>query len=141
MAEQKFPDIKCQYITVHISTVLDVHHFWGQPVDRQTLNQMKEINEILSLPLTTLPSTSIQNGLICAAPFLLQSSKMNSIDSRTSPEQAMTTIKYYRAKILQRIDNVTVEVFFIDWGNTEQVPMDQCNFYFIQFRDEHISID
>ena len=129
LPEQKFPDIKCQYLTLHISTVVDVNHFWGQPVDRQTLNQMKRINDILSSSssLTNLPVTSIQNGLICAAPFLHQSSRTTTTTTATPiPNEQISTLKYYRAKILHRIDNVTVEVFFLDWGNTEQIPIDQC---------------
>ena len=27
--------------------------------------------------------------------------------------------QYYRARITHRIDNVTMEVFFVDWRNTE----------------------
>ena len=34
--------------------------------------------------------------------------------------------QYYRARITHRIDNVTVERFFVDWVNPEQLPIDQC---------------
>ena len=124
LPEQKLPDIKCQYLTVHISTVVDVNHFWAQSVDRQTNIQIKQINDLLQGSLLPLSSTSIEIGIICAAPFHSQSSrttKNNSINSQS--------IQYYRARITHRIDNVTVEVFFVDWGNLEQIPIDQCLFF------------
>jgi hypothetical protein len=126
LPQQKLPDIKCQYLTINISTVIDVNHFWAQSVDRETNAQMKEINDILSHQLIILPTTSTEIGMICAAPFILLSPRT------TTPNQNHQLVKryqYYRAKITHRIDNVTVEVFFIDWGNTEQIPIDQCKHF------------
>jgi hypothetical protein len=138
LPQQKLPDIKCQYLTIHISTVVDVNHFWAQYVDRQTNIQMKQINDILSRQLIPLTSTSIEIGMICAAPFILLSPRTTTPNNH----QLVKRYQYYRAKITHRIDNVTVEVFFIDWGNTEQIPIDQCkllikikyfSFYFVYF--------
>src|ERR1700722_3861659 len=105
---------------MNISAVIDVNHFWAQYVDRETNGQMKLINDILSVSLSQLNPTQIEVGLICSAPFLL-------VSPRTStPNQFIKRSQYYRARILHRIDNVTVEVFFVDWGNSEQVPVSQC---------------
>lgn len=123
LPQQKLPDIKCQYLTMNISTVIDVNHFWGQYVDRQTNIHMKQIKDSLSKELISLSSTSIEMGMICAAPFLLDSPRTTTPNNN---QQLAQRYQYYRARILRRIDNVTVEVFFIDWGNTEQVSIDQC---------------
>jgi hypothetical protein len=120
LPQQKLPDIKCQYLTINISTVVDVNHFWAQYVDRETNAQMKQINEILSRQLTPLSPTSVEVGMICAAPFILLAPRT------TTPNQFVKRYQYYRARITHRIDNVTVEVFFVDWGNQEQIPIDQC---------------
>jgi hypothetical protein len=65
---------------------------------------------------------------MCAAPFMLLSPK--TITTATTPnnnQQLGKRYQYYRARITHRIDNVTVKRFvFVDWGNTEQVPIDQC---------------
>jgi len=116
LPQQKLPDIKCQYLTINISTVVDVNHFWAQYIDRETNAQMKQINEILSRHLIPLTLTSIEIGMMCAAPFTLQ----------IISNQFAKRSQYYRARITHRIDNVTVEVCFVDWGNTEQIPIDQC---------------
>ncbi|CAF3449699.1 unnamed protein product, partial [Rotaria sp. Silwood2] len=115
LPQQKLPDIKCQYLTINIPTVVDVNHFWAQYIDRETNAQMKQINEILSRQLIPLTVTSIEIGMMCAAPFILQ----------TTSNQFVKRSQYYRARITHRIDNVTVEVFFVDWENTEQIPIDQ----------------
>lgn len=122
LPQQKLPDIKCQYLTMNISTVIDVNHFWGQYVDRQTNVSMKQINESLSKDLISLSSTSIEIGMICAAPFLLDSLRTTTPNNN---QQMAQRYQYYRARIVRRIDNVSVEVFFIDWGNTEQISIDQ----------------
>ncbi|CAF0851885.1 unnamed protein product [Rotaria sordida] len=115
LLQQKLPDIKCQYLTINIPTVVDVNHFWAQYIDRETNAQMKQINEILSRQLIPLTLTPIEIRMMCAAPFILQ----------TTSNQFVKPSQYYRARITRRIDNVTVEVFFVNWGNTEQIPIDQ----------------
>ena len=73
LPQQKLPDIKCQYVTMNVSAVLDVNHFWAQYVDRETNLQMKQINEILSRSLTPLAHHQIEVELIYAAPFVVVS--------------------------------------------------------------------
>lgn len=123
LPQQKLPDIKCQYLTINISTVVDVNHFWAQYIDRETNAQMKQINDILSRQLIPLQSTSIEIGMMCAAPFILVSPRTTTPNQN---HQLVQRYQYYRAKITHRIDNVTVEVFFVDWGNTEHIAIDQC---------------
>jgi hypothetical protein len=41
LPQQKLPDIKSQYLTINVSTVVDVNHFWAQYIDRETNAQMK----------------------------------------------------------------------------------------------------
>ena len=128
LPQQKLPDIKCQYLTINVSTVVDVNHFWAQYVDQRTDAQMKQINDALSRQLIPLTPISIEIGMICAAPFLLLSPR-TATPSQNNNNQLVKRYQYYRAKITHRIDNVTVEVFFIDWGNTEQIPIDQCKHF------------
>jgi hypothetical protein len=129
LPQQKLPDIKCQYLTINISTVVDVNHFWAQYIDRETNAQMQQINNILSRPLIPLAATSIEIGMMCAAPFILLSPQTTTTTPNDNNHQFVKRYQYYRARITHRIDNVTVEVFFVDWGNTEQIPVDQCKFY------------
>ncbi|CAF1670420.1 unnamed protein product [Rotaria magnacalcarata] len=128
LPQQKLPDIKCQYLTINISTVVDVNHFWAQYVDRETNAQMKKINDLLSRTLLALTSTSVEIGMMCAAPFVLLSPQVTTPTpnhSNSNNCQLVKRYQYYRARVTHRIDNVTVEVFFVDWGNTEQIPIDQ----------------
>ncbi|CAF1398035.1 unnamed protein product [Adineta steineri] len=128
LPQQKLPDIKCQYLTIHISTVVDVNHFWAQYIDRETSLQMKQINDILSRTLIPLASASVEIGMMCAAPFILvtpQTAAIISNNNDNDQQQFNKRYQYYRARITHRIDNVTVEVFFVDWGNTEPIPIDQ----------------
>ncbi|CAF3113661.1 unnamed protein product [Rotaria sp. Silwood2] len=129
LPQQKLPDIKCQYLTINVSTVVDVNHFWAQYVDRETNAQMKQINDLLSRPLIPLTSTSIEIGMMCAAPFILVSPRTTTTttpnNNNSNNSQLVKRYQYYRARVTHRIDNVTVEVFFVDWGNTEQIAIDQ----------------
>jgi len=90
---------------------------------------MQQINNILSRPLIPLAATSIEIGMMCAAPFILLSPQTTTTTPNDNNHQFVKRYQYYRARITHRIDNVTVEVFFVDWGNTEQIPVDQCKFY------------
>ena len=89
---------------------------------------MKQINDILSRQLTPLAATSIEVGMMCAAPFILLSPRTTTPQNNNN-NQFVKRYQYYRARVTHRIDNVTVEVFFVDWGNTEQIPIDQCKLY------------
>jgi hypothetical protein len=61
--------------------------------------------------------------MMCAAPFILSPPRLTTPNNNP---QLVKRYQYYRARVTHRIDNVTVEVFFVDWGNTELVPIDQC---------------
>ncbi|UJR29861.1 hypothetical protein I4U23_017409 [Adineta vaga] len=123
LPQQRLPDIKCQYLTINISTVVDVNHFWAQYTDRESNIQMKQINDILSRSLTPFTATLVEIGMMCAAPFVLVSPQATS--SNDENQQIIKRYQYYRARIIHRIDNVTVDVFFVDWGNTEHISIDQ----------------
>uniref|UniRef100_A0A3P9PLI0 RNA helicase n=1 Tax=Poecilia reticulata TaxID=8081 RepID=A0A3P9PLI0_POERE len=82
----------------------DVGHFWGFPADEASLGKQRrltaEINKCTLSPVTV----SLYPNLLCLAPY-----------SETNEESL-----YYRAKILHMRGN-TVEVFFLDFGNTALV--------------------
>uniref|UniRef100_A0A3P9PL23 RNA helicase n=1 Tax=Poecilia reticulata TaxID=8081 RepID=A0A3P9PL23_POERE len=84
--------------------VIDVGHFWGFPADEASLGKQRrltaEINKCTLSPVTV----SLYPNLLCLAPY-----------SETNEESL-----YYRAKILHMRGN-TVEVFFLDFGNTALV--------------------
>ncbi|XP_068435838.1 ATP-dependent RNA helicase TDRD9 isoform X2 [Clinocottus analis] len=89
---------------VHITEVVDVGHFWGFQADEASLLKQRyltaELNSCTLHPVTV----SLYPNLLCLAPY----SENN--------EQKM----YYRAKILHMRGN-TVEVFFLDFGNSAVV--------------------
>ncbi|XP_054469828.1 ATP-dependent RNA helicase TDRD9 [Anoplopoma fimbria] len=89
---------------VNITEVVEVGNFWGFRADEASLEKQRhltaEINSRTLHPVTV----SLYPNLLCLAPY----SEMK--------EQNM----YYRAKILHMRVN-TVEVFFLDFGNTAVV--------------------
>uniref|UniRef100_A0A8D3DRD0 RNA helicase n=1 Tax=Scophthalmus maximus TaxID=52904 RepID=A0A8D3DRD0_SCOMX len=86
---------------VNITEVVDVGHFWGFQADEASLEKQRhltaEINKRTLHPVTV----SLYPNLRCLAPY---------------SEVAEPSL-YYRAKILHIRGN-TVEVFFLDFGNT-----------------------
>lgn len=131
LPQQRLPDIRCQYLTINVSTVVDVNHFWAQHTDHEANAQMRRINDNLSRPLTPLAAMAVEVGMMCAAPFMLAPPRAVAVatpddhDLRSGSSPAVKRYQYYRARITHRLDNVTVEVFFVDWGNTEHVSIDQ----------------
>uniref|UniRef100_A0A671WD89 ATP-dependent RNA helicase TDRD9 n=1 Tax=Sparus aurata TaxID=8175 RepID=A0A671WD89_SPAAU len=89
---------------VNVTEVLDVGHFWGFQADEASLEKQRhltaEINKRTLHPVTVM----LYPNLLCLAPY----SEVN--------DQSL----YYRAKILHIRGN-KVEVFFLDFGNTEVV--------------------
>ncbi|KAF7662633.1 hypothetical protein LDENG_00231020, partial [Lucifuga dentata] len=89
---------------VNITEVVEVGHFWGFQADEANLKKQRyltaEINRLDLLPV----SMSLYPNLLCLAPY------------SESNDQTL----YYRAKILQICGN-KVEMFFLDFGNTEVV--------------------
>ncbi|XP_019940808.2 ATP-dependent RNA helicase TDRD9 isoform X2 [Paralichthys olivaceus] len=92
------------FFVVNITEVVDVGHFWGFQADEASLEKQRwltaEINKHTLHPITV----SLYPNLRCLAPY----SEVN--------DQSL----YYRAKILHIRGN-TVEVFFLDFGNTAVV--------------------
>ncbi|XP_034432345.1 ATP-dependent RNA helicase TDRD9 isoform X2 [Hippoglossus hippoglossus] len=92
------------FFVVNITEVVEVGHFWGFQADEASLETQRcltaEINKHTLLPMPV----SLYPNLRCLAPY----SEVN--------EQSA----YYRAKILHIRGN-TVEVFFLDFGNTAVV--------------------
>lgn len=85
LPKQKLFDIICQYLTIDVSTVVDVNHSWIQRLDRETNIQMKQINDLSKL-LVRLLSPSIETGMIWVAPFQIQSSRKNKSGNQQSTE-------------------------------------------------------
>ncbi|XP_041810147.1 ATP-dependent RNA helicase TDRD9 [Chelmon rostratus] len=89
---------------VNITEVVDVGNFLGFQADEASLKKLRhltaEINERVLHPVTV----SLYPNLLCLAPY----SEVSDVSL------------YYRAKILHLRSN-TVEVFFVDFGNTAVV--------------------
>ncbi|XP_070698843.1 ATP-dependent RNA helicase TDRD9 [Pempheris klunzingeri] len=93
-----------RFFVVNITEVVEVGHFWGFQADEASLEKQRhltaEINKRTLHPVTV----SLYPNLLCLAPY-----------SENNDESM-----YYRAVILHMRGN-TVEVFFLDFGNTAVV--------------------
>ncbi|XP_061087856.1 ATP-dependent RNA helicase TDRD9 [Conger conger] len=88
---------------VNITEVVEVAHFWGFQADEPSLEKQRRLTaEINSRELRPV-SVSLYPNLLCLAPF-----------------ESEETGQYFRAKVLH-VWGSTVEVFFVDYGNTSQV--------------------
>ncbi|KAM4625880.1 ATP-dependent RNA helicase TDRD9 [Polymixia lowei] len=89
---------------VNITEVVEVGHFWGFQADEANMEKQRhltaEINTRELLPV----AVSLYPNLLCLAPY------------SESNEQCL----YYRAKVLH-VRGTSVEVFFLDFGNTALV--------------------
>uniref|UniRef100_A0A674EMP3 ATP-dependent RNA helicase TDRD9 n=1 Tax=Salmo trutta TaxID=8032 RepID=A0A674EMP3_SALTR len=91
-------------LTLLIHSVVEVGHFWGFQADDASMEKQRHLTaEINSHELCPLP-VSLYPNLLCLAPF------------SEGDEQGL----YYRAKILH-VCGSSVEVFFLDFGNTTLV--------------------
>uniref|UniRef100_A0A8C8GY56 ATP-dependent RNA helicase TDRD9 n=1 Tax=Oncorhynchus tshawytscha TaxID=74940 RepID=A0A8C8GY56_ONCTS len=89
---------------VNITDVVEVGHFWGFQADDASMEKQRHLTaEINSHELCPVP-VSLYPNLLCLAPF------------SEGDEQGL----YYRAKILH-VCGSSVEVFFLDFGNTSLV--------------------
>ncbi|XP_028251594.1 ATP-dependent RNA helicase TDRD9 [Parambassis ranga] len=88
---------------VNVTEVLEVGHFWAFPSDEVSLKKQRHLTTEINMR-TLSPITVLYPNLLCLAPY----SEVN--------DQSL----YYRAKILAIRGNV-VEVFFLDFGNSEVV--------------------
>ncbi|XP_067013969.2 probable ATP-dependent RNA helicase spindle-E [Anabrus simplex] len=102
------PSIDMSHLPLKVSHVIDPGHFWAQSTDEDTVSSLKflftKLNSEEYSPLGRHPKI----GEICIAPYL-------------EGERYF----YYRARVdaiyARKNDEPLVQVFFIDYGNTEQV--------------------
>eukprot|EP00071_Canis_lupus_P044623 XP_022278180.1 putative ATP-dependent RNA helicase TDRD9 [Canis lupus familiaris] len=93
-------------LTVDVTEVVEVGHFWGYRIDEKNSEILKkltaEINQLKLVPLPVHPHPD----LVCLAPFA-------DFDKES----------YFRAQILYVSGN-SAEVFFVDYGNRSHVDLD-----------------
>ncbi|XP_042302937.1 ATP-dependent RNA helicase TDRD9 isoform X2 [Sceloporus undulatus] len=93
-------------LSINVTEVVEVGHFWGYRIDEKSMNILKSLSaEINHLELTPL-SVRPYPDLVCLAPF-------------TDWEDE----KYYRAQILY-VSGDSAEVFYVDYGNRSKVALD-----------------
>uniref|UniRef100_UPI0037E94C75 ATP-dependent RNA helicase TDRD9 n=1 Tax=Semicossyphus pulcher TaxID=241346 RepID=UPI0037E94C75 len=86
---------------INITEVLEVGNFWGFQADEVSLEKQRRLTAEINMRTLEPVTVSLYPNLLCLAPY----SEVN--------DQSL----YYRAKILH-IRGSTVEVFFLDFGNT-----------------------
>uniref|UniRef100_A0A8K9XUW3 ATP-dependent RNA helicase TDRD9 n=1 Tax=Oncorhynchus mykiss TaxID=8022 RepID=A0A8K9XUW3_ONCMY len=107
---------------VNITDVVEVGHFWGFQADDASMEKQRHLTaEINSHELCPVP-VSLYPNLLCLAPF------------SEGDEQGL----YYRAKILH-VCGSSVEVFFLDFGNTSLVSCRLCSALSPQAQEFQIS--
>uniref|UniRef100_A0AAR2KQP2 ATP-dependent RNA helicase TDRD9 n=1 Tax=Pygocentrus nattereri TaxID=42514 RepID=A0AAR2KQP2_PYGNA len=99
-----------QVFIVNITEVVEVGHFWGFQADEVSMEKQRQLTTVINQRELQPVPVSLYPNLLCLAPFY---------ETHTQTEPA----SYYRAKILH-IMGSNVEVFFVDFGNTSQVPCD-----------------
>ncbi|XP_068959813.1 ATP-dependent RNA helicase TDRD9 [Petaurus breviceps papuanus] len=93
-------------LTIEVTEVVEVGHFWGYRIDEKNTNILKKLTvEINQLKLVSLPVRPYPD-LVCLAPFA-------NLNKET----------YFRAQILY-ISGNSAEVFFVDYGNRSHVSLD-----------------
>uniref|UniRef100_A0A4X2K3U9 ATP-dependent RNA helicase TDRD9 n=1 Tax=Vombatus ursinus TaxID=29139 RepID=A0A4X2K3U9_VOMUR len=93
-------------LTIEVTEVVEVGHFWGYRIDEKNTNILKKLTvEINQLKLVPLPIRPYPD-LVCLAPFA-------NLNKET----------YFRAQILYVSGN-SAEVFFVDYGNRSHVSLD-----------------
>ncbi|XP_041827179.1 ATP-dependent RNA helicase TDRD9 [Melanotaenia boesemani] len=90
---------------VNITEVVEVGHFWGFPADELSLEKQRHLTAEINMRTLCPVTVSLYPNLLCLAPY----------------SEATEQNLYYRAKILHMRGN-SVEVFFLDFGNTAVVP-------------------
>uniref|UniRef100_A0A674NJD8 ATP-dependent RNA helicase TDRD9 n=1 Tax=Takifugu rubripes TaxID=31033 RepID=A0A674NJD8_TAKRU len=88
-------------LVVNITEVMDVGHFWAFQADESSLEKQRHLTAEINKRTLNPVSVSLYPNLLCLAPY----------------SETCEPSFYYRAKILHLRGN-TVEVFFIDFGNT-----------------------
>ncbi|XP_077179907.1 ATP-dependent RNA helicase TDRD9 [Paroedura picta] len=106
-ASEKLRTITSLDLSINVTEVVEVGHFWGYRIDEKNITLLKnlstEINQLDLKPLSIRPYPD----LVCMAPF-------------TDWENE----KYYRAQILY-VSGEDVEVFYVDYGNRSKVMLHQ----------------
>ncbi|KAM9708386.1 ATP-dependent RNA helicase TDRD9 isoform 2-T2 [Menidia menidia] len=93
-----------RFFVVNITEVVEVGHFWGFPADEASLKKQRHLTAEINMRTLYPVTVSLYPNLLCLAPY----------------SQFTEHNLYYRAKILHMRGN-TVEVFFLDFGNTAVV--------------------
>jgi hypothetical protein len=99
-------DYLFECVIVHVNSVED---FYVQKVDAHTVNSMTVLQSTIQAKVQNnelKPLHHVDLNKLCVAFF-------------TDDEQ------YYRAKVINQVDATTYTVFFIDFGNTSTVQIDQ----------------
>ncbi|XP_062974563.1 ATP-dependent RNA helicase TDRD9 [Elgaria multicarinata webbii] len=103
---EKLPTIRSLELSINVTEVVEVGHFWGYRIDERSMTFLKNLcAEINDLELTPLPVRPYPD-LMCLAPF-------------TDCENE----RYYRAQVLY-VSGESAEVFYVDYGNRSKVGLD-----------------
>uniref|UniRef100_A0AAQ5XR48 ATP-dependent RNA helicase TDRD9 n=1 Tax=Amphiprion ocellaris TaxID=80972 RepID=A0AAQ5XR48_AMPOC len=97
-------EVNCSSLPVLSFTVLEVGHFWGFLADEASLEKKRHLTAEINMRTLDPVTVSLYPNLLCLAPY-------SEINGQTL---------YYRAKTLH-MRGSTVEVFFVDFGNTAVV--------------------
>ncbi|XP_041669386.1 ATP-dependent RNA helicase TDRD9 [Cheilinus undulatus] len=95
-----------RFFVINITKVLEVGNFWGFQADEASLEKQRRLTADINMHTLQPVTVSLYPNLLCLAPYAEPN------------EQCM----YYRAKILHIRGN-SVEVFFLDFGNTSVVAI------------------
>ncbi|XP_066468396.1 ATP-dependent RNA helicase TDRD9 [Tiliqua scincoides] len=93
-------------LSINVTEVVEVGHFWGYRIDEKNMTLLKNLSaQISRLDLNPLPVQPYP-GLVCLASFTDWESE-----------------RYYRAQILF-VSGKSAEVFYVDYGNRASVALD-----------------
>nr|XP_060611008.1 ATP-dependent RNA helicase TDRD9 [Anolis sagrei ordinatus] len=102
---EKLPTINTLDLSISVTEVVEVGHFWGYRIDDISMEMLKSLcAEINQLKLTPLPVRP-HPDLVCLAPFTDWEDK-----------------RYYRAQILY-VSGENAEIFYVDYGNRSKVAL------------------
>ncbi|XP_061468264.1 ATP-dependent RNA helicase TDRD9 isoform X2 [Rhineura floridana] len=103
---EKLQTISSLDLSINVTEVVEVGHFWGYRIDEKNMTLLKnlaaEINQLELAPLPVRPYPD----LVCLALFTDWGNE-----------------RYYRAQILY-VSGESAEVFYVDYGNRSKVALD-----------------
>ncbi|XP_067035394.1 tudor domain-containing 6-like [Acropora muricata] len=106
-----------EFFEVFVSAIDTPDHFWVQRITEDS-SHLDELTKDLTSLYSSLDSTAVLNafkvGDICCAPFELDS-------------------QWYRARILEMNEDGTVELYYVDFGDSGQISKDKLR----EIRQEH----